>query len=488
VRARGTQVLPVLIGSRAALAQLVQPMELQVLDLRMGLACVVAAYALVSVCGCTDRNSLELACGSEAESSCAALDSEAPAVSAGAPTPLPCEVRQELSVHCWSCHGETLQFTAPMKLVSVEDFLARAPSDSLQTVAQRAKSRIHDSLRPMPPPPLPALEQPGLLALDDWLDADPLRSGPQECQAAFGPRTGVAGASAATTTPVLPPAAQGGGSVPVQDGDLHCVPLRAHGASRTAPFTFKAARDLLQCFEFNAPWGDQEVYGVAFRPRIDNSSALHHMLLYQNTNRVTDGGSAPCLRADTNSSLLAAWAPGTGDMIMPDDVGMQLSATGYTLEIHYNGSGSDSSGIEVCYTSVPRTHTAAMHWLGTTRIFGTRASGVCRPTASVPIHTFKLWPHMHLSGAHMNLTINRANGSTETWHDAPFDFANQRLLDSDRVIMPGDTVTTTCTYSKPAIYGEGTAYEMCFDVVLAYPVGALTQPGGTWFATNQCVD
>jgi Copper type II ascorbate-dependent monooxygenase, C-terminal domain len=186
--------------------------------------------------------------------------------------------------------------------------------------------------------------------------------------------------------------------------------------------------------------------------------------------------------------LIAAWAPGTGELVMPDNVAMQLPATGYTIETHYNGSGYDQSGFEVCYSDEPRANTAAMHWLGTTNIYGTSATGVCRPTSRVPIHTLAYWPHMHVSGTHVNVTINRATGVSEIWHDAPFDFSNQRLWSSDKVIMPGDTITTTCTYSKPVMYGEGTKNEMCFDVVLAYPVGALTQPGGTGYATNQCVD
>lgn len=89
----------------------------------------------------------------------------------------------------------------------------------------------------------------------------------------------------------------------------------------------------------------------------------------------------------------------------------------------------------------------------------------------------------------MKVAINRASGSVETWHDAPFDFEDQRLWDSDKIIAPGDTITTTCSYSRPSIAGEGTGQEMCCDVVLAYPVGALTQPGGgTGFSINQCVE
>ena len=88
----------------------------------------------------------------------------------------------------------------------------------------------------------------------------------------------------------------------------------------------------------------------------------------------------------------------------------------------------------------------------------------------------------------MKAVINRVNGTAETWHDAPFDFNNQLLYMTDKVIQPGDTITTTCDYSKPATYGESTNEEMCFLVVLAYPLGALTQPGGTPYATNQCIE
>jgi hypothetical protein len=90
------------------------------------------------------------------------------------------------------------------------------------------------------------------------------------------------------------------------------------------------------------------------------------MLLFQHANTVRDGTLGPCLRTYENSTLVAAWAPGTGDMISPDDVGLQLSATGYTLQVHYNGTGTDRSGLEVCYAT---------------------ASGVCRPSSAQPIHT-----------------------------------------------------------------------------------------------------
>jgi hypothetical protein len=278
------------------------------------------------------------------------------------------------------------------------------------------------------------------------------------------------------------------GGMPVDEADAtrECAEIRASGGDPTTPFEFNNAVDLYQCFEFNAPWGADDVYGISFKPMIDNTSAIHHWLLYQHAGTGVTGKCDD--KMFTQSALVAAWAPGTGDMIMPADVGTVLPATGYTLQVHYNGSGSDRSGLEVCYTHEPREHTAAMHWLGTTNIFGTSASSVCRPTNTEPIHTLKHWPHMHLAGRRLQTVITRAAGGTETWYDAPFDFHNQGLWDTDKIIMPGDSIKTTCTYSRPSIYGEGTNQEMCYDVVLAWPAGALAQPGGTGFSIRQCVD
>lgn len=59
----------------------------------------------------------------------------------------------------------------------------------------------------------------------------------------------------------------------------------------------------------------------------------------------------------------------------------------------------------------------------------------------------------------------------------------------DTIIMPGDTIKTTCTYSKPSLYGLGTQDEMCYDAVLAYPPGSFTQPGiGSGFSSNRCTN
>jgi hypothetical protein len=53
------------------------------------------------------------------------------------------------------------------------------------------------------------------------------------------------------------------------------------------------------------------------------------------------------------------------------------------------------------------------------------------------------------------------------------------------VINNGDTLTTTCTFqntgTEPIRFGPRTEDEMCYNFVLAYPVGSLASASG-----NRC--
>jgi hypothetical protein len=51
-------------------------------------------------------------------------------------------------------------------------------------------------------------------------------------------------------------------------------------------------------------------------------------------------------------------------------------------------------------------------------------------------------------------------------------------------IMPGDTLTTTCTYSEPAMYGKSTTQEMCYLFTMYYPTLALTNINPLGFALH----
>ena len=190
-------------------------------SVRLTQAFAFATLALICTPGCTDPGS-HAACDAES-SACEPQQAVPSTVGVAAGTPLPCDVRRELAAHCWSCHGDKLQFTAPVRLLSVEDFLASAPSDPSLTVAQRARLRIHDPIRPMPPPPLPALNLSGLMALDAWLGGDTLRGGPPACEqdvtvAVTDPTAAAsAGEPAISTTTSSSPATPGAGPAAILD-------------------------------------------------------------------------------------------------------------------------------------------------------------------------------------------------------------------------------------------------------------------------------
>ena len=72
--------------------------------------------------------------------------------------------------------------------------------------------------------------------------------------------------------------------------------------------------------------------------------------------------------------------------------------------------------------------------------------------------------------------INGPNGQ-RTLHDKPFDFAYQVSYEKDEVLMPGESITTTCTFSEEKCAGQSTSQEMCYLFTYAYPAHALQDYG-----------
>jgi hypothetical protein len=93
-------------------------------------------------------------------------------------------------------------------------------------------------------------------------------------------------------------------------------------------------------------------------------------------------------------------------------------------------------------------------------------------------------PHMHAHGTHMKVEINRQDGSTDVLHDADFDFNFQTTYYGDTWLMPGDTITTTCTYDTLVTFGYRTDDEMCYLLATASPAGALRDLGPVGFAAH----
>jgi hypothetical protein len=425
---------------------------------------------------------------------------------AGGGTSLPCEVSQLMQTNCGECHGATLKNGAPMPLVTYADMLAPAPSDSTKKVHEVVAVRIEDRARPMPPDPTKRLQDPAIAMFKSW-------------------SSGGAAAGVACSSSDVPAANGGTGTDPTmaatgeeKAADIEeCFELHAHGAPTPGDKTpyMVPGGETYSIFTFKAPW-TKPVQGLRFRHLADNAAVLHHWLLFAEHADAADGAISPCDldgpvgilcgAADTRS-LITGWAPGRPDFSLPPDVGLEMPGPGELLavEFHYYNTGNamaaDSSGVEVCTSSKFRKNTASISWLGTETIDvaprsqGT-AAGTCTPrraglNATDPINVLYSWPHMHKRGTHLKSVVNRAGGATEVMYDGAFNFEFQVLYDTPIQLMPGDTVTTTCTYMNDSDrvinFGASTEMEMCFNFTYAWPAHALdNQSPAIGASPNSC--
>jgi len=387
---------------------------------------------------------------------------------------VPCEVAQIVSSHCATCHAETPKFNAPMSLTSAADFQAPAPGSS-QSVRELALTRINAGSGRMPPVgTVAALSADELSTLNAWLNSGALATA-NGCSIA---EPMAAGAGDLIDAPSKPSSL----TQPYQgwDDGVECYQLTANAGDKTTPYKVGTAVDTYVGFSFMPPWQGTR-YVRSFRSITDNAKVLHHWLLFQQPGSVQDGTVSPQLGAHPEGQLLMGWAPGGSDAYYSRDLGIELdSGRGFVMEVHYNSSDAsavDASGVELCVTKEAPQNLLGLSWLGTDSISGTSSSGTCKPTATQPIHIVGAQPHMHLKGRHMKVVLKRAGGGQEIIHDDDFSFENQRSYSLDLTVNPGDSLTTTCTFSSPATFGKGTNDEMCYFFTMAYPGGALADGG-----------
>jgi hypothetical protein len=283
------------------------------------------------------------------------------------------------------------------------------------------------------------------------------------------------------------------------------IDLLAHNgqtATDTAPYNVTKSGDSYEIFWFTPPW-NEKVHVIDIQPVIDNGSILHHWLLYMKAQATEGNGShnPDSGLQSADSALLSGWAPGNKSFVFPADVGMQViqgSGSRFGIEIHYNTSANpskrtDRSGARVCATKKLRTKEAATHWLGTQLIVGFGkfdAVGTC--SAQKESHIIAMSPHMHKTGRYMKSIVTKQGGGNVTITDKPFAFDDQQIFPIDEIVVkPGDKITTTCTYDSaiPITFGPGTSDEMCYNFVVAWPAGSLSNgAAGLVGGKNTCID
>ena len=392
---------------------------------------------------------------------------------------LPCDVADALVRACGMCHAETPIFGAPMPLATYADLHVPAKSDPTRKVYELVAERITAEVAPMPPSGDITDDERTILL--DWIAAGAPADPDADCDGGPDP-TG--------------DEPEGPDALPCDAG----YEIRAHAdGAPNAPFHVPAqgADDLYQCFSFTVPFSEA-TQAIAWSPIIDDERVIHHWILYRkHGGSEPDGGVYPCdVSLQVTTDFVAGWAPGGGNVLMPEGVGLELAAPGDTfiLQIHYHNTmhyedADDSSGVAFCVADTPEPQTAGIVTLGTVGINIPAGAqdhqeiGNCGFLNTVfwpELHIIGASPHMHQLGRAMKTELLRSGGVTETVVDVPaFNFENQLMyfLDNEIVVNPGESLRTTCTWDNPGPapvqFGEGTADEMCFDFVLAYPIEEL---------------
>lgn len=230
----------------------------------------------------------------------------------------------------------------------------------------------------------------------------------------------------------------------------------------------------------DAPWGNEDVQALAFRPVTDNKKVLHHWIAYANNG---------------SFAFLTGWAPGQDESragALPKDVGMFLpkGPRSIRLDMHYyNKQGTtaaqDGSGVEVCVTKNkrPMAATTFMGFAGIPIIPANQTVdivGTCKVRVTQPVYLMTVSPHAHELATHMKFTHERAGKVTTLW-DKSFYFEEQTsspIEGGPLELKNGDIIKTVCTFknttNRLVTFGENTGNEMCFNFSTYYPMGALS--------------
>lgn len=401
-----------------------------------------------------------------------------PGGSPAASTDLPCEVLDVLQRECQMCHGDEPIFGAPMPLADYSDLMVPAPSDPSQAMHEVVARRLLDEASPMPPGG--EIDPADRQVLLDWIEAG---------------------------APEDPDSSCADGEVPENPAGpefLPCEPdveLRAHdGAGGAYPLPAIGPEDQYVCFAFDnpVPPGTQ---GTAWAPIVDDERVLHHMVLYKTIGPALPSGPYPCSFIDQLANrFVAVWAPGAGNLVMPEEAGLDLDGGGYILQVHYNNAAGyqdvvDRSGIAMCTTDEPRPYRAGSVTLGTFLIgvppfaqdYPVYGRCGAERTALWPeeVNVALAYPHMHLNGRSISSSVKRLDLEgggivEETFLDVPnfdWNFAKGYQQDPPFVIQRGDEIITECVYDNqnpyPLVFGEQTNAEMCLNFMLVYPIDGI---------------
>jgi copper type II ascorbate-dependent monooxygenase-like protein len=241
----------------------------------------------------------------------------------------------------------------------------------------------------------------------------------------------------------------------------------------------------------------RDIYIKAFKPLIPLGT--HHTVLTMYDGASPADGVYPCNVGTNGQNMIYGSGVGSPEFDFPTGIGLHLrQGQRLLLNLHLYNAGDTpldgTSGTEFLEADPSEiAHESEIVLAGPT--IGlyvpsgvTTQQGDCSISAitSEPLQLFSISQHMHRTGIHMKSVITR--GADEiVLQDVNYDFESQtfQYVNPEIQLMPGDTLTTYCTYNNdgaPKTFGESTEDEMCFTDLFYYPAqGASFICGGGTF-------
>ena len=101
-------------------------------------------------------------------------------------------------------------------------------------------------------------------------------------------------------------------------------------------------------------------------------------------------------------------------------------------------------------------------------------TGTC--TVEYDYTIFRIFPHMHEMGKHMEVVAKRAVGDEVVLYDGGYDFTHQVTYPLEPLqLAAGDRIEVACTYDNTTgqelHFGESSKDEMCLAGLLRFPAG-----------------
>ncbi|MFN8046492.1 MAG: hypothetical protein U0Q08_10680 [Dermatophilaceae bacterium] len=316
---------------------------------------------------------------------------------------------------------------------------------------------------------------------------------------------------------------------PLREGE-HFTDLRTPSYSPTPPTD--AGTDDYRCFLLDPGLTEAElVSGVDITPQ--DASIVHHVIVFQvepqdvaraqQLDAAAEGEGWTCFGGNgvrgqganlEKSDWIGAWAPGGGERLMSEDLGIPLSAGSQVIvQVHYNttkGAGTDSSLVRLRLTPQVGTTRKALNtmlmpapvelpcrpdkrgsWCDRETAvadirerFGEQVATAdllhllcgpvepgptqsCTRTAREPMVIRAVAGHMHLLGRSISVDVDKGTAQARRVLDLPvwdFDDQGAKALPEPVTVEPGHTLTVTCTHDQslrdqlPAFKGRSERY------------------------------